>query len=49
MFNADVFDTKVIHDEVKLEWMPFMAPKSRSGSRFVEALSNESQSGKVIG
>jgi hypothetical protein len=49
MFNADVFDTKVIHDEEKLEWMPFMAPKSWHGSSFVEALSNEVQSEQVIG
>ncbi len=48
MFNADVFDTKVIQDEAKLEWTPFMAPKSRHGSSFVEALSNEAQSEKVI-
>jgi hypothetical protein len=26
MFNANVFDTKVIHDEAKLEWMPFVVP-----------------------
>ncbi len=41
MFNAPVFDTKVIHDEAKLEWMPFMAPKSWHGSSFIEAFSNK--------
>ncbi len=49
MFNANVFDTKVIHDEAKLEWMPFVAPKSQHGSSFVEALSNEARLEKVIG
>ena len=49
MFNANVFDTKIIHNEAKLELMPFMAPKSWHGSSFVEALSNKVQSEKVIG
>jgi hypothetical protein len=49
MFNANKFNTKVIHDEAELEWTPFVAPKTRSGSSFVEALSNEVQSEKVIG
>jgi hypothetical protein len=49
MFNAKVFDTKVIHDEAKLEWTPFMAPTSWHGRSFGEALSNEVQSEKVIG
>ncbi len=49
IFNADVFDTKVIHNEAKLEWMPLMVPKSRHGNSFVEALSNKAQLEKVIG
>jgi hypothetical protein len=49
MFNANVFDTKVVQDEAELEWMPFVVPKSRRGSSFVEALSNEVQSEKDIG
>jgi hypothetical protein len=49
MFNANVFDTKVIHDEAKLEWAPFMAPRSRRGSSIVEALSKEVRLEKVIG
>jgi hypothetical protein len=49
MFNANVFDPKVIHDEAKLEWLPFMVPKSWHGSSFVEALSNEAQLEKIIG
>jgi hypothetical protein len=49
MFNANVFDTKVIHDKAELEWTPFVVPKTRSGSSFAEALSNEAQLEKVIG
>ncbi len=49
MFNVNVFNTKVIHDEAKLEWTPLMAPKSWRGSSLVEALSNKVQSEKVIG
>ena len=41
MFNADIFDTKVIHDEAELERPPFVAPKPRSGLGFVEAFSNK--------
>jgi hypothetical protein len=49
MFNANVFDTKVIHDEAELEWTPFVVPKSRCGSSFVEVLGNKARSEKVIG
>ena len=49
MFNANVFNTKVIQDESELEWTPFVVPKSRHESSFVEALSNTVRSEKVIG
>ncbi len=49
MFNANVFNTKVIHDEAKLEQTLFMAPKSRRGSHFIEALRKKLQSENVIG
>jgi hypothetical protein len=48
MFNANVFDTKVIDNEVELEWTPFVVPKTQSESNFVEALSNEAQLEKDI-
>jgi hypothetical protein len=48
MFNANVFDTKVIHYEAKLEWTLFMTPKSWHGSHFIEALSHELQPEKVF-
>jgi hypothetical protein len=41
MLNANVFDTKVIHNEAELKRMPFVAPETRRGSSFVEALGNE--------
>jgi len=41
MFNANVFDTKVIYDEAELERPPFVAPKPRCGLCFVEALSDK--------
>jgi hypothetical protein len=49
MLNANIFDTKVIYDEAELEGTPFVAPETQRGSRFIEALSNEAGSKKVIG
>jgi hypothetical protein len=44
MLNANVFDTKVIHNEAELKRMPFVAPETWCGSSFVEALSNKAGS-----
>jgi hypothetical protein len=41
MLNANVFDTKVIHNEAELKQMPFVGPETRRGSSFVEALGNK--------
>ncbi len=41
MLNANVFDTKVIHNEAELKWTPFVAPETWRGSSFVEALGNK--------
>jgi hypothetical protein len=49
MLNANIFDTKVIYDEAELEGMPFVAPETRRGSSFIEALSNKAGLKKVIG
>jgi hypothetical protein len=49
MLNANIFDTKVIYDEAELEGTPFVAPETRRGSSFIEALSNEVESKKVNG
>jgi hypothetical protein len=44
MLNANVFDTKVIHNEAELKRTPFVAPETRRGSSFVEALGNKAGS-----
>jgi hypothetical protein len=49
MINANIFNTKVIYDEAELEGTPFVAPETWHGSSFIEALSNEAGSKKVIG
>ncbi len=41
MLNANVFDTKVIHNKAELKWMPFVVPETWRGSSFVEALGNK--------
>ena len=49
MLNANIFDTKVIHNEAEWKRPPFVEPETRRGSSFIEALSNEAGSKKVIG
>jgi hypothetical protein len=49
MLNANIFNNKVIYNEAELEGMPSVAPEARRGSSFIEALSNEVGSKKVIG
>jgi hypothetical protein len=44
MLNANVFDTKVIHNEAELKQTPFVVPETRRGSSFIEALGNEARS-----
>ncbi len=44
VFNAHVFHTKVIDNEAELDWLPFVAPETRSGSRFVVAFGFETPS-----
>ncbi len=44
MLNAHIFDTKVIHNEAELKWTPFLAPETRRGSSFVDALGNKAGS-----
>jgi hypothetical protein len=48
MLNANIFDTKVIYDEAELEGTPFVAPETWRGISFIEALSKEAGSKKVI-
>ncbi len=49
VFNAHVFHTKVINNEAELDWLPFVAPETRSGSRFVVAFSFEAGVKKIVG
>jgi hypothetical protein len=44
MVNANVFYTKVIHNEAELKRTPFVAPETWHGSSFVEALAKEAES-----
>ncbi len=49
VFNAHVFHTKVINDEAKLDLSPFVAPETRSGSRFIVSFSFEVGAKKIVG
>ena len=44
MFNAHVFNTKIIHNEAELKGTPFVAPEARGGSSFIETLGNKARS-----
>ncbi len=44
MLNANVFNTKVIHNEAELKRTPFVAPETRRGSSFVDTLGNKAGS-----
>jgi hypothetical protein len=49
VFNSNVFDTKVVNDQAKLDGMPFVVPKSRHGGSFVVTFSKEVQPQKIVG
>jgi hypothetical protein len=49
VFNAHVLHTKVINDEAELDWLPFVAPESRGGSRFVVAFGFEASAKQIVG
>ncbi len=49
VFNAHVFHTKVIDDEAELDWLPFVALETRSGSRFVVAFGFKAGAKKIVG
>jgi hypothetical protein len=48
MFKTHLFNTKVIHNETELKWMPFGAPETRRGSSFVEAFGDKAGSKEII-
>ena len=49
VFNAHVFHTKVIDDEAELDGLPFVAPETRSGSRFVVSFGFKAGAKKIVG
>ncbi len=49
VFYAHVFHSKVIDNEAELDWLPFVAPETRSGSCFVVAFGFEAGAKKIVG
>ena len=43
MFNANIFYTKVIHNEAELKGAPFMAPETGCGRRLIETFSDKAR------
>ncbi len=49
MLNAHILNTKVIHDEAKLDRTPLVSPKTRSGVGFAVALFFQSTAEEIVG
>ena len=49
VLNAHILNTKVIHDEAKLDRMPLVSPKTRSGVGFIVALFFQSTAEEIVG
>ncbi len=49
MLNAHILNTKVIHDEAKLDRTPLVSPKTRSRVGFVVALFFQSTAEEIAG
>ncbi len=49
MLNAHILNTKVIHDEAKLDWTPLVFPKTRGGVGFIVALFFQSTAEEIVG
>ncbi len=49
MLNARILNTKVIHDEAKLDRTPLVSPKTRSGVGFVVALFFQTTGEEIVG
>ena len=43
MFNANIFNTKVIHNEAELKGTPFMAPETGCGRSLIETFSDQAR------
>ncbi len=48
VFDTDVFHAKVIDNEVELDGSPFVAPETRSGSRFVVTFGLEAGAKEIV-
>jgi hypothetical protein len=48
VLNAHILNTKVIHDEAKLDRTPLVSPKARSGVGFILALFFQSTAEKIV-
>ena len=49
VYDSHVFNTKVINYEAELDGLPFVAPETRSGSRFVVAFGLEAGAKENVG
>jgi hypothetical protein len=49
VFNTHIFNTKVIHNEAELDGSPFVAPETRSGSRFVVTFGLKAGAKEILG
>ncbi len=49
VFNTHVIHTKVINNEAELDGSPFVAPETRSGSRFIVFFGFEAGGKKIVG
>lgn len=48
VFDPDIFDTKVVHDQAELNWAPFVTPKSWCGRCFVIPFDNEARTEEIV-
>ena len=48
MFNAHVFNTKVVDNEAELKGTPFVAPESRRGGSLIEAFSDQARLQEIV-
>ena len=49
VLNAHILNTKVIHNEAKLDRTPLVSPKTRSGVGFIVALFFQSTAEEIVG
>ncbi len=49
VFDTHVFNTKVINNEAELDGSPFVAPETRSGSRFVVTFGLKASAKEIVG